>query len=182
MKKFSYLLNLVLCSILLVIIISYLNLNKESKLKDTELKNKEIQIEKIEEEHNRLIVEVDELVENRDKLESEKSYLENIVEENERLIDKSIITDYGSINILEDIGIDNLGVIEEDLMNKPQLIGIEGVLGGIMRFERIYVLNEKYAYAYFCDGHIVGYGIYRYHIEENLEINWATVLEGLIGS
>lgn len=65
--------------------------------------------------------------------------------------------------------------ISNDLMNKPQLIPYGGVLGGTMRFWKVTLLGNKWAIAYFEDGHIAGRGLYKYSINKDRSIKWTII-------
>lgn len=71
-----------------------------------------------------------------------------------------------------------LETLRNDLVSKPELIPFEAQLGGEMGFyetERIIVLNEKWVYAPFEDGHIGGYALLGYEIDEKGNIVWEIV-------
>jgi len=71
-----------------------------------------------------------------------------------------------------------------DLAKHSELIPYEGVLGGTMGFyfpERIWLLTEKWALAYFEDGHIPGYMLLKYEVSDNGEISWKVVASYLEG-
>lgn len=77
-------------------------------------------------------------------------------------------------------GIMDYTEIEEDLREKGnEVIGFEGVLGGTMQFREIRLLNDKWVFADFDDGHIGGAGIYAYEITEDKQILWTVVEEFL---
>ncbi|MBW6516303.1 MAG: hypothetical protein K0B81_06780 [Candidatus Cloacimonetes bacterium] len=60
----------------------------------------------------------------------------------------------------------------EDLASKPEVIPVDPVLGGTMGFydhDNIYLLNDKWVLAPFEDGHIGGYLLLEFHIEEEIE-------------
>lgn len=68
---------------------------------------------------------------------------------------------------------------EADLMNdlnrkQRQLIPTEGVVGGTMAIRDSRILNDRYAMAYYEDGHIGGYMILKYEVK-NGNINWKVV-------
>ncbi|MDX5420932.1 MAG: hypothetical protein LPK14_01660 [Hymenobacteraceae bacterium] len=68
---------------------------------------------------------------------------------------------------------------ESDLMNdlnrkQSKLIPTEGVLGGTMAIRDTRILNDRYALAYYEDGHIGGYMILKYDVN-NGNINWTVV-------
>lgn len=60
------------------------------------------------------------------------------------------------------------------LTDHPELIPTEGVLGGTMRWypEFSIVLDDKFVYAYFEDGHISGHSILQYNLLGNGEVDW----------
>jgi hypothetical protein len=109
-----------------------------------------------------------------DALEKEKEVLNNIIQE-------LITIDAASIEWLKYSGISDYTQISEDLRLHPELIPYDGVLGGTMAFTNIYVLNDKWIYARFEDGHIQGYGIYEYTVDQFMNISWKiidSVLDG----
>lgn len=68
---------------------------------------------------------------------------------------------------------------ETDLMNdlnrkQGQLIPTEGVMGGTMAIRDTRILNDRYAMAYYEDGHIGGYMLLKYEVN-NGKINWKVV-------
>ncbi|MDX5418434.1 MAG: hypothetical protein LPK09_04395 [Hymenobacteraceae bacterium] len=68
---------------------------------------------------------------------------------------------------------------EVDLMNdlnrkQRQLIPTEGVVGGTMAIRDSRILNDRYAMAYYEDGHIGGYMILKYEVN-NGNITWKVV-------
>jgi hypothetical protein len=75
------------------------------------------------------------------------------------------------------MGITDVGVISNSLRDAIDVIATHGVLGGTMRFEDIYILNSQHAYATISDGHILGFGLYHYLVDENLNITWESVYE-----
>ncbi len=64
-----------------------------------------------------------------------------------------------------------------DLKNHKELIPYEGILGGTMRFydKECWVLNNKWVFAYFEDGHYGGYMLLEYNVAENGKINWKRI-------
>lgn len=97
---------------------------------------------------------------------------------NEELIKKIeclTILDGASMSGLKDQGINDYNVITEDLYIHPELIPFDGVLGGTMQFTNIYLLNDNWVYARFEDGHIQGYGLYEFGIDEDLSISWKVI-------
>ncbi|MFU8858905.1 MAG: hypothetical protein ACNA8K_00640 [Cyclonatronaceae bacterium] len=65
-----------------------------------------------------------------------------------------------------------------DLFNNPQLIPHEGVLGGTMRFhsmEDLKLINGRWAYARYEDGHITGEMLLEYQVARNGTITWNVI-------
>lgn len=56
--------------------------------------------------------------------------------------------------------------ISEALKSDPELIPEEGVLGGTMQFIETEILNERFIWAEFEDGHINGQAIYEYRLSK----------------
>ncbi len=73
---------------------------------------------------------------------------------------------------------DPIGYLRKDLMSRPDLIRYQGVLGGTMGFHdenNIHVLNHRWVYAKFDDGHIAGEMLLEYAISENGKIKWSVI-------
>jgi hypothetical protein len=73
---------------------------------------------------------------------------------------------------------DPVPMLVTDLERHPELIPYPGVLGGMMGFydtTAIHVLDEQWVYAYFEDGHISGYGLFRYRVQPGGRIEWQRV-------
>ncbi len=73
--------------------------------------------------------------------------------------------------------------VTDDLIQHPELIPYDGVLGGTMGFyfpEDIHVLTDKWVLAYFEDGHISGYMLLEYTIN-NDSISWRVMESYLNG-
>ena len=67
-----------------------------------------------------------------------------------------------------------LSVLRDDLISKPEIIPVDPVLGGTMGFydrEGIRLLNDRWAIAWFEDGHIGGYLLLEFGIEKE-KIDW----------
>ncbi len=99
-------------------------------------------------------------------------------EEYTRIISNFPANNPDIINGLKRQGFDgNIQDIINDLVKHDELIPYKGVLGGKMGFyykERIHVLSDKWVYAYFEDGHISGYMLLSYSID-NKEISWKVI-------
>ncbi len=70
-----------------------------------------------------------------------------------------------------------------DLLNHNELIPYDGVLGGKMGFyskENVYVLSDKWVYAYFDDGHVNGYMLLSYSVSSGI-ISWKVIDSYLFG-
>jgi len=77
----------------------------------------------------------------------------------------------------------NVQDIINDLVKHNELIPYKGVLGGKMGFyfeDKIYVLSDKWVFAYFEDGHISGYMLLNYSIDNN-NISWKAIDSYLFG-
>lgn len=78
-------------------------------------------------------------------------------------------------DLLRDKGITDCRVILRDLESQPELIPYDGVLGGTMRWSGPVIWNSKWVYSSFSDGHIAGYAILEYEINDDLTIEWTMV-------
>ena len=75
---------------------------------------------------------------------------------------------------------DPVSQIRNALVNDPGLIISSSVLGGSMGFyyrDGIHILNERWVFAYFEDGHVAGAMLLRYDILNNGEIGWEVLDE-----
>lgn len=73
---------------------------------------------------------------------------------------------------------DPVSHIKKDLIKRSDVIPYAGVLGGTMGFydeNRIHILNYKWVYAHFEDGHIGGEMLLEYDISEDGKINWKVI-------
>lgn len=71
-----------------------------------------------------------------------------------------------------------LDYIKKDLIKRTDLIPYDGVFGGTMGFydeKRIYVLNYKWVYAHFDDGHINGEILLEYKVSDDGKIHWTVI-------
>lgn len=64
-----------------------------------------------------------------------------------------------------------------DLENYSELISFEGVLGGKMQYfaSESSVISSRWALGYFEDGHICGYSLLEYKIQEKGEVQWKII-------
>lgn len=72
---------------------------------------------------------------------------------------------------------DPVNDIISDLTKHPELIPYKGILGGTMRFydTESRVLNNKWVYAYFEDGHYSGYMLLEYTVSDKGKISWENI-------
>lgn len=96
--------------------------------------------------------------------------------------EKDVLPKYLTIDLLKSKGIDDYNSILKDLVNQSKLIKYDGVFGGRMQFvvEDSKLLNEKYVFAYFEDGHIAGYALLKYKINDEFKVEWSLVDSYLI--
>jgi hypothetical protein len=166
-NKFKVILSIVLLGL---IILLYQNnqLKKDLEtLKASDATQLEI-IENKEIEINEIASKYEEVIKANEILENELEILNNKFE------DTKIIDDITRIK-LEDKGVKDYKIIEEDLLSKPELISIEGVLGGTMFFTDVYLLNDQWVYATFEDGHIMASGLYTFEILSSGKIQWEEI-------
>ncbi|HOE97765.1 MAG TPA: hypothetical protein PLS90_14340 [Candidatus Sumerlaeota bacterium] len=66
--------------------------------------------------------------------------------------------------------------LRDDLLQRPDLIGLPGVLGGRMAFrpDDVHVLNDRWVLAGYEDGHISGWGLFEFSFAGE-EIHWRPV-------
>lgn len=72
--------------------------------------------------------------------------------------------------------------LKRDLISKPDVITVPGVLGGSMRIfaeSDIRILNDSWVYAQFEDGHIQGSGLFRYSRGQDGRYTWK-LLESML--
>jgi hypothetical protein len=70
---------------------------------------------------------------------------------------------------------DPVNDITNDLLRRTDLISEEGVLGGTMGFyspDNIRILNSRWVFAYFEDGHVRGSMLLQYDVEQGGRIHW----------
>lgn len=172
MKKIYVILNIIFVIIIAILLLQILDKNEYIN----EIKS-EYSIYQEEKDN-----ETDEQIENNKVLKNELEQLREMVQNleiiNEELhneIENLTIIDYISIEDLKRQGIEDYNIIIDDLYTRPELIPFDGILGGTMSFKKIYVLNDEWVYAMFDDGHINGYALYEYSIDDNLNISWKVI-------
>jgi hypothetical protein len=84
------------------------------------------------------------------------------------------------IKMLEKAGLSGpIHQVVESLQAHPELVADFAVGGAVMGFyfpEQVYVLNSRWVYAYFEDGHTSGYGVFEYTIEPDTTLSWKVLL------
>lgn len=80
--------------------------------------------------------------------------------------------------MLKYMGITKEQVIEDGL-KQSQLINQEGILGGTMRIVDVKLVNYRWAYATFEDGHISGNLMLKYTVK-NGKIEWSVIDKNMI--
>jgi hypothetical protein len=185
MNKF-YRNGFVVCLVVILALLAYLYIENTNKDEVTttvcESEKAELLLEKEE-----LRLEIEDLNTKISEYESQSSSTEEletmIISLNEKIrvlestIGSPLYLNEFELQLLNSMGITYVGVISDSLRNSIDVIATPGVLGGTMRFEDIYILNSQYVYATISDGHILGFGLYRYIIDENININWNSVYE-----
>lgn len=95
-------------------------------------------------------------------------------------IEKLKLTNYDKTTILELQPKGFTGQLKDivaDLKTHSELIPYKGILGGTMGFygdNDIHVLTNRWVFAYFQDGHISGYMLLRYDINNGI-ISWKVI-------
>lgn len=164
--------NVIIAIIVFVVVVLLYQNNQLKKDIESIKDNNIIQagiIEEKEEKVNSLTKDYEEAMNTMKTLEKENDEL------SQKLEDFKIVDDI-TIMKLERMGINDYRFIEEDLLSKPELISIDGVLGGTMFFTDVYLLNENWAYATFEDGHIMGAGLYSFEVLSPKEIKWVEII------
>lgn len=156
-------------ALLIIILISSVFITNQYKTRLTMLEEDKETISseytKVKDENQKLLATIDNL--NVD-LKTRDEKINNLVK-----IDQSIIK-----NSLKNNGFKGeVKDIEHDLLNRPELIPYEGILGGTMHFyeEGIHVITDKWVVAYFDDGHYGGYMLLSYDLK-NEEITWKVIV------
>lgn len=62
--------------------------------------------------------------------------------------------------------------LKSDLIEKQDVLLPKGSVGGTMAIREVKILNDRYAYAYFEDGHNGGYMLLLFSIEPTKRIAW----------
>src|SRR6056297_507756 len=115
--------------ILVVVVLLYQN-NQLKKDLESMKDNSIIQAEVIDEKEEN----IDSITKDYEKAIITMKAIEAENQELSQKLEDSKIIDYVTSIRLERMGIDDYKIIEEDLLEKPELISIDGVLGGTMFF------------------------------------------------
>lgn len=166
-NKFKVILSIVLLGLIILLYQNNQLKNNLEILKASDVTQLET-IQNKENEINVIVSKYEDVLKANEILENELEIL------NKKFEDIKIIDDI-TRNKLEDKGVKDYKIIEEDLLSKPELISIEGVLGGTMFFTDVYLLNDQWVYATFEDGHIMGSGLYAFEILSSGEIQWEQI-------
>lgn len=153
------------------------------------------QVNKLRTENHTLMVKQEELSQNLKVLNELNTESNSMVQEltielqqlnTEKLelqstLNNTISLDELSIERLTLLGYEDYSVILDDLLNHNALIPFDGVLGGSMGWQPggSYLLNDRWAYAAFEDGHVAGYALLKYEINTDKSIKW-TVIDAFI--
>ncbi|MCU9614344.1 hypothetical protein OEV98_12430 [Caldibacillus lycopersici] len=170
-----------------ILFIDYLTKNQYSAESTVEQKSSEAtSYEKQEEIVSANSVAANDLQKKVNELEKENASLQEAIRDKQNTESSQSTTPlYPSTNsLLQDLGYSGTSEdIKEEVINHPELIPYDGVLGGTMQFDenRIFVISHEYVYAEFSDGHMMGYLILHYSIENGEATNWQIVSQYLDG-
>ena len=67
--------------------------------------------------------------------------------------------------------------IDSSLRSQPQQIPLKAVLGGTMQFYKIQLINDRWVYAEYEDGHISGSAIFQYSFNQDGSPQFKPVLQ-----
>lgn len=165
--------NIVILGLLIIGLVILLNQNNQLRGDVKELEELSVMhiemIENNENTVNKLVNSYNEALKANKSLEIENNSLNQSVQRFE-MLDTIALTE------LREKGIEDYKLIENDLMEKSELITIEGILGGTMYFRDVRLLNDQWAYATFDDGHIMGAGLYKFSINNSQDIDWEEII------
>ena len=188
----KYIIGLLAGLIMLLGIIMIINTtNKSSEIKELrdQISALENMIGTLEEDSNNRLEIADEKIKEQETLienlrESVTNKDQDIVDlsiEQKKLMDEIALLegpDSFSEYLLSETGIDDYTIIEEDLYARgADVIEHDGVLGGTMYFTEVRVLSDRWVYASFEDGHIMGRGLYEYVVNDDGSFRWNVIVE-----
>ncbi len=158
--------------LLILYLSSNASLNEMRKLNTALNEDILTQKEHYTEQTDQLNASVDTL---KNQLEALTSDYNALSKAHDALLVKLPIIDKFELSLIEKKGITDPTLITNDLMNKPELIAHDGVLGGTMKFSQVYLITDQWAFARFDDGHILGSGLYQYKISNDHSITWKLI-------
>lgn len=181
--------------IMIIVVIGYYMQFRGNQLLKGDIDGLNVKIQTITNEKNELIEEHkkqkmkydEELGEMIDELEANQKISSESIDRAEKLEQELIeiieaskklsLPDEASVYLLKDMGVEEYSVLTDSITELGEgIIGFDGVLGGTMHFTNIRILNDRWVFARFEDGHYGGYGIYRFEIIDD-QIIWSTVAE-----
>lgn len=140
------------------------NLEKELSIKSSELTKLTGEKEDLIKQVAQTAVEYDsKLLEAKQTLDAQKLALDN-----------SYTLPNSVVEHIQKNGYATSAKLLETLIDHNDLIPIEGVLGGTMRWwpENSVILDWQRAFGYFEDGHIMGYGLLKYEFDAQGNVQW----------
>lgn len=167
--------------ITILIVVSFYFLVGEIQNLSAKIDDLNDKVQVIVDEYSDLIIENEELqVEFDDELSAMNEELEETEQKLNEVIEvskKLSYPDEASIYILKDMGIEDYSILTDSLSELGEdIIGFQGILGGTMYFTNVKILNDRWAFGRFEDGHYGGYGIYKFEINGD-DIVWNTIVE-----
>ncbi len=67
--------------------------------------------------------------------------------------------------------------VDSVLRSRPQLIPLKAALGGTMQFYKIQLINDRWIYAEYEDGHVSGSAIFQYRFNDDGSMQFKPVLQ-----
>ena len=170
----SILLILILICLITILILQNgesekIRVNYEKQNQTLMLKNEEIN--RLNQEKEKLKSEIAKAAVSFDSKLQEKESLIKI--QNEQLEASYMLPEY-YLEFLKSHNVESPQILIDDLMNHKEIIPTKGVLGGNMYWvsNSTVVLNDKYVFSTYEDGHIMGYALLEYHFDEEHTIIW----------
>lgn len=105
--------------------------------------------------------------------------IDNLSDENNKLREQIKSISYGDFTI--DRYLERYNTSKEELLlnleDNSELISFEGVLGGKMQYfaSESSVISSRWVLGYFEDGHIFGYSLLEYKIDDKGEVKWKII-------
>jgi len=120
----------------------------------------------------------------KDELLTQIEDLRSSINNHQRLLERRPELKGEDLEELQRKGLkDPLKEIVAGLQKHPELIPYKGVLGGRMGFyfaDMIWVLNKKWVFAYFEDGHIGGWMLLEFKVSQGGKISFSNELQGRV--